>query len=307
MLGTTLATPAAGASSLHGLLLDAAVAGDTLVAVGERGTIVRSSDQGLTWREANRPTNAALAAVAFSPDGIRGWAVGHDALILTSSDAGRTWTRQYQAESLEDSFLDVLALDAEHVLAIGAYGLCVETTNSGKTWTRRKIIQDDYHLNRITRGPTGTLYVAGEHGTLLRSTNNGRRWTKIAAPYEGSFYGVLPLDRRTLLAYGLRGHVYRSTNDGDDWTLIPTPQPVLLAAAIRLKTAAVVLAGHARSALVSRDEGQTFAPVADPPATACAELLELPDGSVLALGEAGATRLEPARLAPQPAPASAAK
>lgn len=273
------------------LLLDGALAGDAVIAVGERGTLLRSTNAGATWQQANQPTPATLTGVAFAPDAEHGWAVGHDAVILATADAGRTWTRQYQGENLEDSFLDVLALSRDHVIAVGAYALFCETSDGGKTWRRRVIVEDDYHFNRIARGPTGTLYLAGEHGTLLRSTNGGRGWTRIPAPYEGSFYGILPLDRRTLLAYGLRGHVYRSTNDGDTWQRVATPDPVLLATAVRLEHDTILLAGHARTLLVSRDLGRSFVAAVEPPATAIAELVQLPNGPVLALGEAGATAL----------------
>src|SRR5206468_4229578 len=120
-----------------------------------------------------------------------------------------TWTKSWQSENLEDSFLDVLALDDASVIAIGAYGLFLRTDDVGKTWMREKIIDDDYHLNRISRGRTGTLYIAGEHGLLLRSRDQGLKWSRLHAPYDGSFYGVLALDQRTLLAHGLRGRVFR--------------------------------------------------------------------------------------------------
>jgi photosystem II stability/assembly factor-like uncharacterized protein len=275
------------------LLLDGALAGADIIAVGERGTILRSADPGAGWQRIASPTRATLTAVSFATLAAPrlGWAVGHDALILATTDGGRTWVKQFQGENLQDSFLDVLALDAQRVLAVGAYGLALATTDGGRTWEKRKFSEEDTHFNRITRGPSGTLYLAGERGTLLRSADRGETWQSIAAPYEGSFYGVLPLDGRTLIAHGLRGHVYHSADDGASWRLIATPEPALLATAIKMKDNHLVFAGQARVILVSRDYGQTVAPAAGALATGIAELLELPDGRLLALGEAGATIL----------------
>jgi photosystem II stability/assembly factor-like uncharacterized protein len=274
------------------LLLDGTVAGSAVIVVGERGAILRSGDAATTWQAATSPAAVTLTGVSFAPDGLRGWAVGHDALILATTDGGQTWRKQFQGENLQDSFLDVLAVDGPHVIAIGAYGMFLTTSDAGQTWTRRKVLDDDYHLNRISRGPTGTLYLAGEHGTLLRSTDNGTRWSRLPAPYEGSFYGILPLDRRTLVAYGLRGRVYRSVDDGDTWQPVATPQPGLLATAVRLKSNTLILGGNARSLFVSRDYGKSIAPLLWPAGAAggsVAELLELSDGGLLALGEAGVT------------------
>jgi photosystem II stability/assembly factor-like uncharacterized protein len=279
------------------LLLDGALVGPDIVAVGERGVIVRSSDSARTWEKVPAPTRATLTGVNFAPAAapVIGWAVGHDALILATSDGGRTWSKQYQGEDLQESFLDVLALDAQRAIAVGAYGLFVQTADGGKTWIRRRLGDEDYHFNRISRGPAGTLYLAGEHGRLLRSGDSGATWTRIAAPYDGSFYGILPLDERTLLAHGLRGRVFRSEDDGATWSPVATPEPALLASAVRLKNNTLLLGGQARVLLVSRDGGRTTAAIPDSLPAAFAELLELHDGNLLALGEAGATVIVPPR------------
>ena len=216
------------------LLLDGVAVGPDLVVVGERGTILRSADRGRTWQSASCPVAATLTGVSFAGGSPHGWAVGHDAVILVTRDAGRSWQKQWQGGNLQDSFLDVLEVDAQHVIAVGAYGFFVATADGGRTWVHRKIIEEDYHLNRITRGPSGTLYIAGEHGTLLRSGDAGATWEHIDSPYDGSFYGILPLAARTIVAYGLRGRIFRSADDGATWTAVPNDQRVLIATGLRL-------------------------------------------------------------------------
>ena len=291
-IAAAAAAPAAPVAARR-LLLDGVLAGPDVIAVGERGTILRSPDQGTHWERIESPTRATLTGVSFVPVAAPqlGWAVGHDAVILATADGGRSWTKPYQGENLQDSFLDVLALDAQRVIAVGAYGLAVVSVDGGQTWTRKKFTAEDTHFNRITRGPTGTLYLAGERGTLLRSENLGESWQPIAAPYGGSFYGVLPLDARTLVAHGLRGHAYVSSDDGASWQAVSSPEPALLATAVRLKGGQLVFSGQARTLWVSRDQGRTMNPLAGALSTGVAELLELPNGNLLALGEAGATIL----------------
>lgn len=278
------------------LLLDGAVVGRDLVVVGERGAILFSSDQAASWQRAKVPTRATLTGVSFAPvppprPAGQGWAVGHDAVILATSDAGRTWTRQFQGEDLQQSFLDVLAVDEQHIIAVGAYGLYYSSRDGGQTWAQRKIRQEDSHFNRISRGPSGTLYLAGETGTLLRSSDQGATWEPLRAPYDGSVYGIMPLDRRTLIAHGLEGKVFRSVDDGASWTPVATPGEVLLATGLQLRSNHLLLAGQARTLLLSLDYGKTFAASARALTTGIAELLELEDGRILALGEAGVTLL----------------
>ena len=272
------------------LLLDAQAAGHVLFAVGAYGHILRSGDDGRTWEVAVVPTQATLTAICF-PDERHGWAVGHDAQILHSDDSGHTWTRQYQGPDLDSPLLSVLFLDAETGFAVGAYSQFLATADGGRHWTARRIIEQDRHFNRITVGPAGTLYIAGEQGTLLRSTDRGATWQPIPSPYNGSFYGVLPLDPRTLLAYGLRGRIYRSEDDGGTWQLVPVVAQGVLATAVRLPSGVVVVGGAPRTFVVSRDAGRSFAAWEPGLTTPIAELVATADGRLLAFGEAGLTVL----------------
>jgi len=304
----------------HTVLLDAAPAGNAVVAVGERGVILRSEDQARSWIETASHAEATLTGVSFS-NATNGWAVGHDGLILATADGGKTWSKQWQSDSLQDSFLDVLALDPKHIIAVGAFSLYVSTSDGGATWARRKITDEDYHFNRIIAGSdrdalvadsskrnedvasAPILFIAGEHGTLLRSADGGGSWQPLHVPYEGSLYGVLPLRGRTLLCYGLRGRVYFSDDNGDRWTAVSTNESWLISTGARLADGSVILAGNGRTLLVSRDPRRTFAARDVGAPAAIAELLPLPDGNVLAVGEAGAERIDQVRILPPP-PAS---
>jgi photosystem II stability/assembly factor-like uncharacterized protein len=273
------------------LLLDVAVASDALVAVGERGGVYRSTDGGASWTKSQSGVHATLTAVAFADNGRTGWAVGHDAVILATADAGRSWRVVYRGESPDESFLDVCVLDQTTIIAVGAYGLYLESKDGGATWNSRRILDDDYHLNRITLADDGTLYLAGEHGTLLRSHDRGATWEGIHTPYDGSFYGTLPLPDGSLLAYGLRGRIYRSEDQGEDWIAVANDQRVLVACALRLRSGAIVLAGQSRAFFISHDDGRSFAAWAAPLTTGVSELVETADGTLLAFGETGVTRL----------------
>ena len=87
-------SPLATRSLLNGL----ARAGDRIVAVGQRGHVLYSDDDGKTWQQAAVPLTSDLVAVHF-PTLSTGWAVGHDGVILRTTDSGANWTRrsEYQA------------------------------------------------------------------------------------------------------------------------------------------------------------------------------------------------------------------
>lgn len=298
-LGLVLSLPLVAAESSEpaplaakSLLLDIVSAGDKLVAVGDRGHVVISRDAGRTWSQSITPTRAMLTGVAF-PDARHGWAVGHDGVILASADGGQTWTRQDDGKGLDTVWLDVHFRDASHGFVVGAYGRCLVTGDGGKTWTTIHPSPDEVHFNRISEGTDGRLYIAGESGTVLVSSDGGKAWQKAELPYDGSLFGILPLDGTSLIAYGLRGHILRSADHGGNWEPLDSSVKVLIMGGVRLGSGLIVLGGQGGNLFLSRDGGRSFTHWK--PAdfgTSIADLADAGDGFIVTVGEAGAVRLE---------------
>jgi photosystem II stability/assembly factor-like uncharacterized protein len=277
------------------LLIDAAHAGKRLVVVGDRGHILFSDDQGNTWTQARVPTRQLLTAVFFLDDK-RGWAVGHDAQILASSDGGATWSKQFEDLAREAPLLDVVVLDAQHGFAVGAYGALLETTNGGQQWqdvAERLDNPDQLHLNGIAQVRDAGLFIVGEQGGMFRSADNGQTWAKVEGPYEGSLFGVIGTGQpHTLLAYGLRGNLFRSTDFGDSWQPIElkATRGTLefgLASATLLDDGTVVMVGNGGSVLRSADGGQTFSVYNRADRIALAGVSGLANGGLLLVGQGG--------------------
>lgn len=290
------------------LLLDGQVVGDRLVAVGERGHILISTDAGRSWRQSPAPTRVTLTSLFFVDDR-QGWAAGHDATILRTRDGGTSWQLVHSDPELDAPILDLWFRDAEFGLAVGAYGLLLETTDGGDSWQQRPLTIDgtrgtaalvddadtpgiDLHLNHLVATPTGQLYLAGESGHLLRSGDDGRRWAALPFPYEGSLFGTLPLAGERLLAFGLRGHLFASRDAGKSWQAIATGTETTLNDALRLRDGRIVAVGLAGTVLVGTPDATRFdlRPQAD--RAGFARVLETPDGALLLLGSHGARRLE---------------
>jgi photosystem II stability/assembly factor-like uncharacterized protein len=281
-------SPATGANSpaeilpqaYRSLLTGLDLAGDRLVAVGERGHILLSDDYGKAWRQVATPTRATLTAVHF-PTPQLGWAVGHDNMILHSGDGGESWRLQYPAGNEEQSFLSVYFVDARRGVAVGAYGLFFKTADGGASWQRQTIHDDELHYNRISRGPDGRLFIAAEGGMLLVSGDDGGTWDELESPYEGSWFGVLPLTARTLLAHGLRGNLFRTTDGGAQWAELEINQPTLLAAALRLGGGPVVVGGQNGHLFISYDGGRQFKYWHRPEIKGVTAMIEAPDGALI--------------------------
>lgn len=283
------------AQATQSLLIDATHAGKRLVVVGDRGHILFSDDQGNTWTQARVPTRQLLTAVFFLDDK-RGWAVGHDAQILASTDGGATWSKQFEDLAREAPLLDVAFTDAQHGFAVGAYGAFLETTDGGQHWqdvAERLDNPDQLHLNAITQVREAGLFIVGEQGGMYRSADNGQRWTKVQGPYEGSLFGVIGTAQpRTLLAFGLRGNLFRSTDFGDTWQPIELKAArgelqFGLASATLLDDGTVVLVGNGGSVLRSTDDGRRFTVYNRADRIALSGVSAAGEGGLLLVGQGG--------------------
>ncbi|HLX24316.1 MAG TPA: YCF48-related protein [Usitatibacter sp.] len=240
-------------------ILALARAGDRVIAAGERGRILSSADDGVTWKVAATPTYQTLTSLSFS-SATTGFATGHQGALLRTDDGGLTWN----AVSLDGK--DRPALFAVRVaggrgIAVGAFGAYFETSDGGRTWSSRKVVGPDFdrHLTGIASIGPGRMIIAGEAGTLLSSSDDGATWHLLKSPYEGSFFGAIGITGGTAIAYGMRGNAWRSADGGQTWRRIDLGRyKGSLQGAAELPDGSVVLAGADGMVAMSRDGGATF-------------------------------------------------
>ena len=234
-----------------GLMLDVTNTGKHLVAVGDRGAVIVSNN-GADWAQVQTPVRSPLTAVSFA-DGMNGWVVGHDAVILATKDGGKSWLMQNFGPELEKPFLDVLALDASNVIALGAYGLLYKTSDGGTTWAAldaQEIRADELHFNGAAKLGNGSVLVVGEQGMLGLSSDGGSSWSKLDSPYEGSYYGALPLGDAGAVVFGLRGNAYKTADvSSGKWTQINTDTVASFFGGTTLPDGGVALVGLAGAVL----------------------------------------------------------
>ncbi len=235
------------------MLLDITRAGATLVAVGERGHVIRSTD-GENWKQAEVvPTRSTLTSVTSVGD--RLWAGGHDAVIITSGDGGDTWTQQFFEPDRQQAIMDIYFTDESNGMAVGSYGLYLRTHDGGQTWVDATVdVENDYHLNSLVNFSAGKWLIAGEAGYSYRSYDNGETWEAIDLPYQGSMWGALKTGGECVLFYGLRGHVMESCDFGSSWTKLDTGSESSISGAAE-QDGLVLLAANSGTVLIRKGSG----------------------------------------------------
>ncbi|WP_296261228.1 MULTISPECIES: WD40/YVTN/BNR-like repeat-containing protein [unclassified Pseudomonas] len=261
-VGEVLETPAQTVDErLPVPVLSVARAGEALIGVGPHGVIQRSVDAGQNWQQVTSPVSSDLVQVRFIDDR-NGWIVGHDSLVMHSSDAGKSWQVQLDGRSLLTLLHDYYQPLADKGDDAAAQVLNEVATASGSTATPGVLAAP--FLDVLFDGH-GNGFVAGAFGMLLHSTDNGAHWQPWVersdnerrmhlyglAQRDGVFYisgeqGLLLKqdvagERFThielpyagtlfgvaalndvLLVHGLRGNLYASRDEGQQWQKIDT-------------------------------------------------------------------------------------
>ncbi|PUA19180.1 YCF48-related protein [Glaciimonas sp. PCH181] len=310
-------------------LLSVAEAGYRLVAVGERGVIVLSDDDGMTWRQAKVPVSVTLTAVQFLTARL-GWAVGHYGIVLHTEDGGETWVRQFEGvtaarivleaakikskeagsdgptnkKALSDAellvkdgadkpFLDLHFDSAKSGVIVGAYNLILHTEDGGKTWLPwldRLDNPQNFHLYAIAASGS-QLYIAGEKGVLFRSDDCGKSFTRLDTPYKGSYFALSLFPSGEVVVAGLRGNAFRSADQGASWKKIAVAAPISFTAAKLTRKGSLILANQAGQLFMSNDLGVSLKPIHTSPLPPINDLLITQDGALVVVGANGVTRL----------------
>jgi len=313
----------------HSLLLDVARAGTRLVAVGERGHIVLSDNQGKTWSQAQVPTRVLLTAVFF-PTAVDGWAVGHDGTILHSGDGGVSWSLQRSqafdpdaAAQAEDdalaaaeavgidmsdegaeagaaaatrvgaALLDVWFADALHGYVVGGNGTLLETTDGGATWNDRSAGLDNpdgWHINAIAVQPANPkVLILAGERGTLYRSTDGGQHFVRVHLAHEGSYFGVLATDREIFLFGLQGRIFHSRDGGGSWSSLESGVTSGLNDAVALADGTVAIAGNAGVVI-------TLAPDALRPVTVrradrkvVASLIGIDDGLLL-VGEAGVKR-----------------
>lgn len=299
------------------VLLSAARAGTALLAVGERGLVLRSEDEARSWVQQDAPTSVTLTCVAFK-DERRGIAIGHGGVVLRTLDAGNHWqmcldgaqlaqlllaqarrhgvagamaeAERWVKDGPDKPLLALHDLADGRWLAMGAYGLAVLSDDDGATWQPLPSPLDNprgMHVYAL-RAAGDTVLAAGEQGLVLGSSDGGRRFVRIATPYRGTFFAAdIDGSGRWWLA-GLRGNVLSSDDAGATWQHWPVASTANITSSL-LRAGELLLSTQSGQVLRARDGALT--PVLKTPVPPINALVALKDSALLALTVAGPVRL----------------
>jgi photosystem II stability/assembly factor-like uncharacterized protein len=211
-----------------------------LWAVGPRGMILRSRDDGATWEDRSLGKDITLNAVTFV-DEKEGWIVGEFGTILHTSDGGETWQRSEEITGLPPYAEDVTE---EVALRVGIPPLS----------------KDDLYLFDVSFVTPDAGYVVAAGGFVLSTVDGGRQWTATRGGTRNTLFKVAPTPIGGVIATGILGTVVHRR--GENWAADEEISHKLFTwvrdVSFAPDGALGVAVGGQAAVLLSRDRGETW-------------------------------------------------
>ncbi|MFC4465677.1 WD40/YVTN/BNR-like repeat-containing protein [Streptomyces xiangluensis] len=260
-----------------------AVSRNTAWLAGSRGTVLRTSDGGASWRNVSPPGAAELEfrdIEAF--DGKRAVVLaigeGEASRIFRTDDGGESWTESFRNTDARAFYDCVTFFDRRHGLAMsdpvdGKFRI-LSTSDGGRSW---KVLPSD----GMPAAQEGEAGFAASGQCLV---------------------GSGPRDVWLATGGAARARVLHSSDRGLTWTATDTPVPAgdpargVFALAFRDRKHGIAVGGDYRAdqpspqaAAVSGDAGRTWTPAAQPPPAYRSGVTWLPHSrsAALAVGPTG--------------------
>ena len=229
-------------------------------AVGDSGTVISSTDGGITWIKKNFNRQVSLSEIYCFPkgksifigdssslyystnyldsliqiplgsgysffgikflDSNTGFITGNRGLILKTTNGGLNWTKVLT--NTNEIIFDIAFFSPQKGFAVGWNGLILETDNRGDTWHSYKTQLADNYLKSIDINSKGNGLIVGGDGIILHTTNSGDSWNKIDMKTSGGFQKVKYISEDYAIIIGSRGVILVSKDKGNTWNLVDT-------------------------------------------------------------------------------------
>ena len=196
---------------------------NTGYAVGVPGTIIKTTDGGITWTISSGGNYTQLNSIFFTNNST-GYIAGNGRigdLILKTTDAGSTWNTVLSGTGYGVNSIFFPTDDIGY--GVGIFGEIVKTTDAGNTWTYQNSgtlanLTSVYFTDDITGYAVG--YNGNENNieTILKTINGGTTWDTLVNPTNVPLNCVVFTDPNTGYIAG-DGSLIKTTNAGITWTV----------------------------------------------------------------------------------------
>jgi photosystem II stability/assembly factor-like uncharacterized protein len=196
-------------------------------AVGDGGTVLKTSDAGLTWERLNTNTISYLCGIHFITDEI-GYACGinldpgnyNTGIVIKTVNGGESWVRT--PDNLLYAELYSVYFTSADTGYVAGFNWSYKTINGGATWFEIQPASAVYSKIYFTDSETGYLL---KWGTIYKTQDAGSTWAPYPfpqfCPVSVSFVNKDTGYTGGYTIPGSIGKIYKTEDAGGLWTELP--------------------------------------------------------------------------------------
>lgn len=197
-------------------------------AAGDDGTILKSTDAGVTWTDLTTNTGEpGDFEHLFFIDASTGWAVGDNGVVTKTTDGGTNWASQTASTGTTETLRSIFFLDNNNGYVGGSGGVLIHTNDGGTTWTPQTTgleTAGDRIYDIYFKDSDSGLAVAGG-GNIISTSDGGATWA-VQSDVNGmqeSWKRVRFADVNNGWVVGSAGLIYKTTDGGATWMAQTSP------------------------------------------------------------------------------------
>ncbi len=180
--------------------------------VGDNGKVFRSPDGGNSWEEVQSGVSANLRACASGMGG-RMYAAGENGIIIASMDGGTSWT---VSDSTGNRYEGMSAMMDMNAWAVGRGGAIRATRDGGIGWESQSS-GTTRDLKAVQFATPTDGYAVGQSNTIIRTSDGGQTWASRNSGANGSFDGVSFPAPSEGWVVGDSGVIFHTMDEGATW------------------------------------------------------------------------------------------
>jgi len=182
--------------------------------IGEKGTLMKTTDAGESWEFIPTGTFADFRKMCFTSENT-GYASTLDAHLLKTTDGGYSW-QILATDTLEEIF-DIFFLNENTGFIAADHGNLLRTVDGGLTWDRA-LVNQYLDITSVFFVNDYIGYATSKIGRYYKTTDGGDSWVMNIEPAWMDLYDVYFVDLNNGFISGRDGFFMRTTNGGNTWT-----------------------------------------------------------------------------------------
>lgn len=186
---------------------------NTAYAVGDQGTIVKTTDEGNNWASIPSGTTSYFNSVQFINSNL-GWAVGENGTIAKTTNGGTNWT--YQHTGNFGVIGDLCVYDSQNLWVFMSFDYIFYSSDGGNNWVSRPSALTGA-IWSVWQFDFSTIIAIGDNGKIAKSSNGGISWNTINSGVSDLLWDVHFPTSQIGYIVAANGIILKSTDGGDNW------------------------------------------------------------------------------------------